>query len=514
MTTTAPSLLMVRALAQAKAAARRYLQTGEALAPADLDLLCAAIADPTISPPATMYAAARRGGDMGAEEGDPLDDCNFRVRVKGLGRIAEADIELRPLTLFVGENNSGKSYLATLIWALHQAPSHIFEQFKHEAWSKVEAAGDAVSREVLSSEKFADGSVQGPWAELAAELLPAALDTLLTGAFRSPGIRAECVFAARTTHPSWQNHGSVQIRYHRKANLNAPMEWHLPCLLAWYAGMPNIHFAPALEAGLTGSSDHAFYFPASRTGFMHMLPSLVDVLVGAGAANRPLLPNVTAPVVQFLRTMANPPHVASYQRDADLADLLETQAVAGQIFTQGVGTYIYRPKRGDVEVPMGRASAVVSELAPLITLLRRWRRPPGLLVYEEPEAHLHPALQRVVAQVLVRLARRGTKVLVTTHSDLFTQQISNFIKLSSLNDEQVESITATTRKAPYGPEDRLALDDVAAYEFRVGDDGLTRPVRLQTTGAGIVYPHFNDELTHLASEALALDDARADNEVD
>lgn len=45
---------------------------------------------------------------------------SLELSVRNFGPIAEADIELRPLSVFVGPSNTGKSYLATLIYALHQ----------------------------------------------------------------------------------------------------------------------------------------------------------------------------------------------------------------------------------------------------------------------------------------------------------------------------------------------------------------------------------------------------------
>ncbi len=44
----------------------------------------------------------------------------LQLSVRDFGPIAEADIELRPLNVFIGRSNTGKSYLATLIHALHQ----------------------------------------------------------------------------------------------------------------------------------------------------------------------------------------------------------------------------------------------------------------------------------------------------------------------------------------------------------------------------------------------------------
>ncbi|HEY8378837.1 MAG TPA: AAA family ATPase, partial [Nannocystis sp.] len=43
---------------------------------------------------------------------------HWRLHVEDFGRIAAADVDLRRLTLFVGPNNSGKSYLASLLWGL------------------------------------------------------------------------------------------------------------------------------------------------------------------------------------------------------------------------------------------------------------------------------------------------------------------------------------------------------------------------------------------------------------
>ncbi len=45
---------------------------------------------------------------------------NLELNVTNLGPIARANIDLRPMTVFVGPSNTGKSYLAILIYALHR----------------------------------------------------------------------------------------------------------------------------------------------------------------------------------------------------------------------------------------------------------------------------------------------------------------------------------------------------------------------------------------------------------
>ena len=44
---------------------------------------------------------------------------NVRLEVQDFGPLAKAGVELRPLTVFVGPSNMGKTYLALLIYALH-----------------------------------------------------------------------------------------------------------------------------------------------------------------------------------------------------------------------------------------------------------------------------------------------------------------------------------------------------------------------------------------------------------
>ena len=46
---------------------------------------------------------------------------SLKIHVEKFGKIKKADIELTPFTLFVGDNNSGKSYLLSLIWALQSS---------------------------------------------------------------------------------------------------------------------------------------------------------------------------------------------------------------------------------------------------------------------------------------------------------------------------------------------------------------------------------------------------------
>ena len=57
-----------------------------------------------------------------------------------------------------------------------------------------------------------------------------------------------------------------------------------------------------------------------------------------------------------------------------------------------------------------------------------------LLIWDEPENHLHPEWQLLFARLLVRLAQRGIPVLLSSHSPYFIQAIRFYSYKTSLQD--------------------------------------------------------------------------------
>lgn len=56
------------------------------------------------------------------------DTKRLELSVSNFGPVAEARIEMRPLTIFVGPSNTGKSYLASLIYSLHNSLNGFYGQ--------------------------------------------------------------------------------------------------------------------------------------------------------------------------------------------------------------------------------------------------------------------------------------------------------------------------------------------------------------------------------------------------
>ena len=81
------------------------------------------------------------------------DDSPMRLSVTNFGPIAEAEIELRPLTVFVGPSNTGKSYLAILLYALHRIFKERVDSFlvdyEYELFRKSIRANNEIKNSII-----------------------------------------------------------------------------------------------------------------------------------------------------------------------------------------------------------------------------------------------------------------------------------------------------------------------------------------------------------------------------
>lgn len=108
---------------------------------------------------------------MGATE----NQSRLKLQVRDFGPIVRADIDLRPLTLFVGPSNTGKSYLAILIYALQRLRDFQSARFSQQNFSRSQASGKGFLKMPSGADK-----------ELVAWLRAAAASDLITDPTRCP----------------------------------------------------------------------------------------------------------------------------------------------------------------------------------------------------------------------------------------------------------------------------------------------------------------------------------------
>jgi hypothetical protein len=130
------------------------------------------------------------------------------------------------------------------------------------------------------------------------------------------------------------------------------------------------------------------------------------------------------------------------------------------------------------------------------------------LIIEEPEAHLHLALQSRLARALVRLVNRGLPIWITTHGDSFFQQLSNLVKASQLNKNELV-------KLGIEKEETLKPGDVCAWQFKRIDEAespqKTKIEMLRVDESGIAAAAFNGSIALLTEQTLAINTLQEDN---
>ena len=454
---------------------------------------------------------------------------SYRIDVKDFGPIARASVDFRPLTVFIGPSNTGKSYLAVLLYALHQCLSGRDSEYHSLGIRRREYPALALSNfEWLEFMKNLKN-----WATKISsnEPLPALPDSMVE-AIRSVMEKANGLGDSITNElrrcfgvdgPGElirrkgsgkrgiirlcvpQESGSSTLGYELEFNscqvllsANIPSkeslssEMDLPRRLSKYLrqddpetaddlDMMKLIFDPGFGQLLSGlfqsligpAGRRAFYLPADRTGVMHSHQVVVSALVQnastAGlqpAANVPMLSGVLADFLSLLIRIGpgrrSGPAARLRRKSPELGRGLEENLLNGEVLLKssdaGYPAFAYRPDGWRDDLPLMRASSMVSELAPVVLYLRHIVRPGDVLIIEEPEAHLHPAMQAAFARELARLVRAGVRIVMTTHSEWFLEQIGNLVRLSGLSKAKRQGLES----ADYA----LDPDQVGAWLFK------------------------------------------------
>ena len=454
----------------------------------------------------------RRPAQPGSRRKGP-HQANYRLEVTDFGPIARAGVDFRPLTVFVGPSNTGKSYLAVLVYALHRCLSseamrigglRLARSMWLSGLMEAESWSDALQtsmREWLRCSHVPTAVAPGGLAEqfrLALQRAPGPRTALVNEIRRCFGIDDLNALNRRTTSKA----GAV-VRFSRCAESRDQISFELAFesrqralsglafdmdMAEFLANLRAVHggdvaslddfqlrfvAAQTVENQLRRSSGaagrSAYYLPADRTGVMHshqvVVGTLVQSATTAGLRRSPDVPMLSGVLADFLNDLiaiGGMDPRRRRKRRTELAEPFERNLLEGSVQSQrneaNYPSFTYRPAGWDEELPLMRTSSMVSELAPVVLYLRHVIDVDDVLIIEEPEAHLHPAMQTMLARELARLVRAGVRIVLTTHSEWLLEQIANLVTLSELPEQARTGIA--------GADVVLAPDDVGAWFFK------------------------------------------------
>ena len=441
----------------------------------------------------------------------PTQGESLQLSVSNFGPIAKAEIDLRPLTVFVGPSNTGKSYLAILIYALHRFFSD-HTDLGHFGFGQVSSIiQESITGQQLfdrdGTKKLVDWFTQvdneGKLKNTAIQL-PDGIKSLLRPLFSSvrefsptiigevkrsfgiedvtrlirhnnrKGANITLDFDAFKYEMMLKRSGfeSLPISISEKAPLyidlsaNTTKEIRLWSSPAKILGFRNVdanddtgqeimsHFISALFSSVVHNAVNplnniAHYLPADRTGVMHshrvVLASLIKSAPTGGLRRDLPLPELSGVLADFLGQLVRLRERSTHVQ-GNLGESIEQQILKGLIRNEdsetGYPMFFYQPQGGKQDLPLMNTSSMVSELAPVVLYLRYFVQPGDVLIIEEPESHLHPAMQVEFIRQLAAVVNSGIRVMLTTHSEWVLDELTNLVRLSDLPKRRREGIAS------------------------------------------------------------------------
>lgn len=429
----------------------------------------------------------------------------MKIKLLNLGSIKEAEVDLRPLTVIIGPNNSNKTYIAYSIyglWINHRDglffSSEILEkiEFTNQAdhWSlKIDRRFYDVISEIVqkSASEFSGIKLQSFFQdssgkifektkfsiEISEDDIKIAIEKVL--AYIIEYRHSLASFGIKKIERS-DNNNEILFYPEKEAEI---YDYKNMVLLDFVAGVVTFSFSDILP------------LPAERNVFINTYKVLANrrykllkenqrELLIQGRINRDrqleLLKEqgdirYPQPVEDFLDFLTDielenkPDPIAKNKNDFQkLADQIEKyiQNNNKTIFkkTKFGGREIKVSVKRSLEIDLYNASSSIKQLAPLLLYLRYRAKSGDFLVIDEPEMNLHPESQVKLLESLAILVNLGVRILLTTHSPYLMAHLNNIVNGNHQNPE----LLAEQAKLLYLQDSRafLKMEQVSAYEIK------------------------------------------------
>lgn len=447
-------------------------------------------------------------------------DASIEVAISDFGPILTGKFAVKPLTIFVGPNNSGKTYAATLAHSLLSSYGRrsslwdVANLIKPHLKSKdFQNVISMMEKLALSSDGSKPAQIPDKCSNMANNIfLQTPLKHRITEAIQNNfGTDPKNLinFNSKSSCIDMSYNSNTRIILHKNKDHVINLQ-HMtqPYLLRNYDGTiqvyrdaqnqkPQIDTSPAprthvyvdhalsilraeedlgLRAFLTlalkierdylSHQPRSYYLPAARAGILSAYETIVSSVMQNAqyAGTMPFkIEQLSGTTSDFITSMINVNEGPS-QRFRNGNTIIEDMfggSIALSKPKASIPKIIYRSF--GMDIPMNRSSSGITETASL-QILQNHMPHYDILVLEEPEAHLHPENQTKLAKHIIRFTKRGTRVILITHGVFFLEQLSMFVRMSKISPTK-------RKKLGYDEDDFIDDNDVAPYLFRLDEKG-------------------------------------------
>ncbi len=412
--------------------------------------------------------------------------CNRRFEIKNLGVIKSGSFEVKPLTLFCGPNNSGKTWAmyslySFLEYTLSLGPS-IPKEIINALREQTSYQFNIIDWLQSKSEEIVDGyNIQV--SKSLPELFNIPSKTFQDASFGLVMDTDDWTHALQTSQKRTYTHkskkGTVRLVksegeeiidiFHQGANeylLERSVADFLEKFIAnWlFPGIDSadIFLMPAERNGL-----HLFFRELSsrRTALLHHASKEnIDI--------RELLRDVISsryavPIADYIDWLNNVAEIKKTGKGEFHNCAEKLKKLAGGVYkvdarTSDITFKPYQKQRdGKSTKPLGlhTTSSAVKSLFGLWFYLEHQAKPGDTLMIDEPELNIHPENQRKLARFFATLVNAGLNIVISTHSDYMVREFNSLIMLNRDKDKKLRE------KHDYAEEEVLEPEKVGAYLF-------------------------------------------------
>ncbi|MEN8216468.1 MAG: AAA family ATPase [Pseudomonadota bacterium] len=434
----------------------------------------------------------------------------MKINLRNLGVINNASIDLKPLTVFIGDNGTGKTWAAYTLSAILGLDG--YEKY-HRAFLESQTQQtypplDKAIRQLLEEGNAQIDLVQfaNDYAELyineVARLAPKWMRTFMATrrvTFENLQMHisladAKPAFLDKITAVAVEKKLSFGSR--RGALLNALKESGNATLYFYSEGevlkkLPSRAVKQFVGVQLFQILHSTFYskvytLPTERTTFI-TFPFHHEAI----KKNEKSEGNRLAPVQSFLGMIADAylPSISAEREEqikenpqileyVKLADILETDILQGKLSIDTSGLLkelLFQPAGSQNKLEMPIVSSMVKELAPLVLYLRYFAEPNEWLIIDEPEMNLHPAAQVEIIEFLAMLVNAGLHVLITTHSPYIVDHLANLMQAAKHDDKEgIDKLFYLEQRNAFIPQAQVSiyLFEEGTAKNIVDEDGI------------------------------------------
>lgn len=454
-----------------------------------------------------------------------------KATFQNIGPIEKANLELGDLTVIAGQNNTGKTYLVYTLYGF-------LSMFKKPGRLLIELNDDsflfAVARKIV--DKITKVGVyeldMGTYEEIKCRIVKAESSLFSSGVlshiFNSPSGEFEnSNFVMELKHVNSKNKFSVRVRSKETGDATYLKSYFEDRKLIFEldnsedANIPihslNNGMIVLIRKIMQEECPDPFILSAERFGISLFYKELdftknrlVEELQKLSSTKRAdpfiLLASESARYAQPIKD--------NIDFTRDLPQIQKRKSKLSKEKIRSVGAMMdgdYKARSDEIrfvskrrganrfDIPLHLASSSARGVSDLYFYLKHVASAGQILIIDEPESHLSPTNQVLMARLLVFCVNSGLKVLITTHSDYLIKEINNLIALSG-NFEGKDAFLRKNKK-DYTDRDYLKPEAVKAYICK--DGGLTS---CTVDKSGIDMPVFDDAIDAInaISNELAL----------